>query len=99
MASKEVEKEAIKPDEVDNQEPFEPVDEIQEPFAQFTSLGARRISDSVEFDDFVRVFKFFHRVDYGVSDAHAVSASDSRNGVTATAGVLSVNPDATRFER
>ncbi len=82
------------------QEPFELVDEIQEPFAQFTSMGARRISDSVDFDDFVRVFKFFHRIDHGASDTTSVGcAEDSRNKVAATAGVLSTRSDTARIER
>jgi hypothetical protein len=86
--------------EGDQQEPFEPVDEIQEPFAQFTSLGARRISDAVELDDFVRVAKFLHRIDLGVSDAHVVDDfTDSRNKVVATAGVLSTDVNAARIER
>jgi hypothetical protein len=49
ISSKDREKESgpklDETEDADRQEPFEPVDEIQEPFAQFTSLGARRISD------------------------------------------------------
>ena len=34
--------------DTDQQEPFDPADESQELLAQFTKLGALRISDSVE---------------------------------------------------
>jgi hypothetical protein len=75
---------------------FKPTDEIEKPFAQFSTIGAE-MTDGIDFADWSRVTNFLINSDFGLSgdSVHSVdraeSADDSDSKIVATAGVLSSN--------
>src|SRR5215211_6937325 len=70
---------------------FKQSDDIEKPFAQFTTIGAE-MTDEIDFVDWSRVTNYLIRAKFGPSDdsvESSESASDTDSKVVATAGVLS----------